>query len=320
MKPAETVPRQRWQAAPATPPLRQVQLLRLLQRAPAPPGRQPPKVSAFAPHLWSPRRPRPPVELLRQLLDHGGFYDRQKLFWKLVTGLVAVAACGPPSGGRNALTPRFVRHHTVCVVPQPSAEAMKRIFASIVQGHLAGNGQGEITGSAKPLVDSTVDLYFCVLRDLKPIPAKSHYTFNLRDVSKVIQGVLMMKPSAIPSKEVLVKLWCHEACRVFCDRLIDQTDRAYFTNMLVDYVKLQFKMPWTREDLFEGENRLIFGDFSRMGVPREDRRYEEIVGSKRLPKLFSDYLGTPHPLPSTPPSPLTPEPLLPPSILTVYVW
>ena len=261
----------------------------------------------------------PPVELLRQLLDHGGFYDRQKLFWKLVTGLVAVAACGPPSGGRNALTPRFVRHHTVCVVPQPSAEAMKRIFASIVQGHLAGNGQGEITGSAKPLVDSTVDLYFCVLRDLKPIPAKSHYTFNLRDVSKVIQGVLMMKPSAIPSKEVLVKLWCHEACRVFCDRLIDQTDRAYFTNMLVDYVKLQFKMPWTREDLFEGENRLIFGDFSRMGVPREDRRYEEIVGSKRLPKLFSDYLGTPHPLPSTP-SPLTPEPLLPPSILTVYVW
>ena len=120
-----------------------------------------------------------------------------------------------------------------------------------------------------------------------------------------------MKPSAIPSKEVLVKLWCHEACRVFCDRLIDQTDRAYFTNMLVDYVKLQFKMPWTREDLFEGENRLIFGDFSRMGVPREDRRYEEIVGSKRLPKLFSDYLGTPHPLPSIPPPRSPPNPFCP---------
>ena len=79
MEPAETAPRQRWQAAPATPPLRQVQLLRLLQRAPAPPGRQPPKVSAFAPHLLSPRRPRPPVELLRPLvLRLGKWCQRQR--------------------------------------------------------------------------------------------------------------------------------------------------------------------------------------------------------------------------------------------------
>lgn len=68
-----------------------------------------------------------------------------------------------------------------------------------------------------------------VLRDLKPIPAKSHYTFNLRDVSKVIQGVLMMKPSSIISKEVVAKLWCHESMRVFYDRLIDDADRTYFT-------------------------------------------------------------------------------------------
>lgn len=82
------------------------------------------------------------------------------------------------------------------------------------------------------VVEASVDLFFNVLRDLKPIPAKSHYTFNLRDVSKIVQGVLMMRPTQIPSKEALAKLWAHEAMRVFCDRLIDTIDRAYFTNMV----------------------------------------------------------------------------------------
>ena len=77
---------------------------------------------------------------------------------------------------------------------------------TIVDGALALNGQADILALGKPIVEASVDLYFQVLKDLKPIPAKSHYTFNLRDVSKIVQGVLMMKPAAIPSKETLAKL------------------------------------------------------------------------------------------------------------------
>ena len=232
----------------------------------------------------------PPVELLRQFLDFGGFYDRQKLYWKVISGVVPIAACGPPGGGRNSLTPRFVRHHTVVALPQPSSDAMKRIFHSILGGHLNINGNPEIVGLGKPIVESTVELYFTVLKDLKPIPAKSHYTFNLRDVSKVIQGVLMVKPGNMASKETVAKLWCHEAMRVFCDRLIDLEDRAYFTNMLCEYLKLQLKMPWDHEELFESEQRLVYGDYMKMGVPREDRRYEEVPDTRKIPTMFTDYL------------------------------
>lgn len=49
---------------------------------------------------------QPPVELLRQLLDHGGFYDRNKLFWKDVQDTLLCAACAPPGGGRQEVTPR----------------------------------------------------------------------------------------------------------------------------------------------------------------------------------------------------------------------
>ena len=66
----------------------------------------------------------PPVELLRQFLDFHGFYDRQKLFWKNITGVIEVCACGPPGGGRNPITPRFVRHHHTLCFPQPSAASL----------------------------------------------------------------------------------------------------------------------------------------------------------------------------------------------------
>ncbi len=37
------------------------------------------------------------------------------------------------------------------------------------------------------LVASTVEIYNSIRTELLPTPSKSHYTFNLRDLSKVVQ-------------------------------------------------------------------------------------------------------------------------------------
>merc|ERR1719446_1465192 len=99
-----------------------------------------------------------------------------------------------------------------------------------------------------------------------------------------------MKPNAIPNKECLAKLWAHESLRVFCDRLIDDDDRKYFQTMVCDSLKVQFKMGFTYEDLFESEQKLVFADYTKMGVPREDRKYEEVTDTSKMPQLFADYL------------------------------
>jgi dynein heavy chain len=72
-----------------------------------------------------------------------------------------------------------------------------------------------------------------ISEELLPTPAKSHYTFNLRDLSKQFQGMLMVSPSSCSDKEALARLWMHEACRVFADRLVCDEDRQYFQKMLV---------------------------------------------------------------------------------------
>ena len=79
---------------------------------------------------------QPPIELLRQLIESGGFYDRQILEHKRINKFVCVCAAAPPSGGRAALTARFTRHFHMLCLPQSSEETMISIFESIVLGFL----------------------------------------------------------------------------------------------------------------------------------------------------------------------------------------
>jgi dynein heavy chain len=78
---------------------------------------------------------------------------------------------------------------------------------------------------SKALVTSTLSLYAQIRRELLPTPEKSHYLFNLRDVSRVIQGITLAKASMLVNPDVLIKLWVHEFQRVFEDRLINEKDK-----------------------------------------------------------------------------------------------
>ena len=63
---------------------------------------------------------------------------------------------------------------------------MEKIYKDILKGFLNdSSGKSEMIKIAEPIVKQTVDIYFKLSRELLPTPTKSHYTFNLRDVSKV---------------------------------------------------------------------------------------------------------------------------------------
>lgn len=50
----------------------------------------------------------------------------------------------------------------------------------------------EVASMGPAIVSATVDIYQAIKRDLLPTPAKSHYTYNMRDLSKVFQGIAMV--------------------------------------------------------------------------------------------------------------------------------
>lgn len=80
---------------------------------------------------------------------------------------------------------------------------METIFTAILKGFLLEQNKG-LDKFASYIVKSSVDMYFKITKELLPTPTKSHYTFNLRDLSKVFQGLLEIRYENLPSKESLV--------------------------------------------------------------------------------------------------------------------
>lgn len=131
---------------------------------------------------------QPPIELLRQWMDHSGWYDRKELGFRSLVDLQFVAAMGPPGGGRNSVTQRYLRHFSVVSMTAFDIDNMTTIFSSLMDWWIRKYTYGSnIARLSKTVVAATLEMYDRAQAELLPTPTKSHYTFNLRDVSKVFQ-------------------------------------------------------------------------------------------------------------------------------------
>jgi len=103
---------------------------------------------------------------------------------------------------------------------------MVRIFFSIINWFFNTKGfNDDIKKIGSKIVNSTLEMYKQVSQNYKPTPVKSHYTFNLRDFSRVIFGICLSLPAKIQTPETMTKLWVHEVWRVFSDRMNSEDDR-----------------------------------------------------------------------------------------------
>ncbi|XP_040003149.1 dynein heavy chain 6, axonemal [Xiphias gladius] len=230
---------------------------------------------------------QPPIELLRQFQDFSGFYDRKKFFWKEIQEMTIAAACAPPGGGRNPVTPRFIRHFSMLCLPKPSEHSLKQIFKAILNGFLSEFSQA-VKDCAGQIVDAAVEIYNRLSVDLLPTPAKSHYVFNLRDLSKCVQGILQCEPSQVRDKNQIFRLFCHESQRVFHDRLINNQDKTYFNTIVCEMASKYFSI--TLEPSYFVTQPIIFGDFIKVGAEKEDRLYEDLTDVNKIQIVLQDYL------------------------------
>jgi len=229
---------------------------------------------------------QPPIELIRQWMDHNGWYDRtqkEKPFMK-IEDIIVVSAMGPPGGGKNPITQRLQRHFNIMTYTNLGKESITMIFEKIVRAFI-GSFSEKVSSAVAQLVDSTQAVYNGVADTLKPTPSKSHYTFNLRDISKIFQGVCSASNKHTQEVVALVRLWVHENQRVFGDRMINTQDKDLLVQLLMKEAE---KFNLKKDQIFNVE-RIIFGDYAQ-GIDGEARPYIQIDDIAGMIAKIEEYL------------------------------
>nr|XP_003217173.1 PREDICTED: LOW QUALITY PROTEIN: dynein heavy chain 17, axonemal [Anolis carolinensis] len=227
-----------------------------------------------------------PHTLIRQHMDHGHWYDRTKLTLKDIHNCQYVA-CMNPTAGSFTIDSRLQRHFCVFAVSFPGQDALMSIYSTILSQHLAMRNVPLVVQKIhSQLVSAALALHQKITSTFLPTAIKFHYVFNLRDLSNIFQGLLFSTHECLKIPSDLVRLWLHEAERVYCDKLVEEKDQESFGRVMMANCKKFF------EDM--GDN-VVFAKpnvFCHFAQGIGDPKYLPVSNIQALNKLLVETLDS----------------------------
>jgi dynein heavy chain len=238
-----------------------------------------------------------PIAFLKFLIERNNMFERGgELELREIVDTQYIGAMAPPGGGNANVDPRFLSLFTVFTLLPPTEDTVKKIYCEILEKHLVARDYEEdvIKGVPLKIADATIRLYNTICEQLPRTPIKFHYIFNLRDLSRVYEGMCRSTQDKFPTIDSLVRLWRNEAMRVFSDRLVTDEDKKLVGEELIPkYIGELF--PGTEE--YAMSNPILFGDYA-LADPIDDeggdpKLYEDLGDfqkvREKMDKMLEDY-------------------------------
>jgi dynein heavy chain len=240
---------------------------------------------------------QPTLEAVRQLVETSAvcFLDKDKRGdFKHCEDLQYVAAMIHPGGGRNDIPWRLKRLFFMFNLTLPDVESIDDIYGQMLRGRFpSGEFNDACLDVASKLTTATIELWRLTKGKMLPTPAKFHYVFNMRELSRVFQGVLLCPKDTIKTGGVkcpdtdqatsLLRLWTHECRRVFEDKLTNNPDKEWFQGALARVIESRFGEEASTACMGE---EMVFVDFFREDVYDEDEVLIELA-----PKVYERSTG-----------------------------
>eukprot|EP00040_Diaphanoeca_grandis_P036231 m.230237 g.230237 ORF g.230237 m.230237 type:complete len:4579 (-) comp33576_c0_seq1:2736-16472(-) len=174
------------------------------------------------------------ITFMRQLIEHGGFWRPDKQDFVKLERIQFVGACNPPTDpGRVPLSLRYLRHVPVVYVDYPSAASYTQIYRAFNRAIM--KRQPDLKPYADPLTDAMVD-FFLQTQETFTADIQPFYIYSPREMTRWVKGLKeALWPLDTLSLEGLIRIWAHEALRLFQDRLVSESEREW-TEMKIDEI------------------------------------------------------------------------------------
>lgn len=178
------------------------------------------------------------IMFIRQLIEHNGFWNSD-CKWVQIRRIQFVGACNPPTdSGRKSLSERFMRHAPLLFVDYPAEVSLKQIYRCFNHGLLKLHPN--LRGATDSLNNAMVDFYMRNQEKFTPDVAPQ-YIYSPRELSRWVRAMYeAMEPAEAMTMEELVRLWGHEALRLFQDRLINDDEKAWCLSQLHEVGSIHF--------------------------------------------------------------------------------
>lgn len=177
------------------------------------------------------------ISFLRQLVEQNGFWRTSDKTWVSLERIQFVGACNPPTdAGRHAMGPRFLRHSPIVMVDYPGEQSLHQIYGTFNTAIL--KIIPSLRGFSDALTKAMVQLYIESQARFTP-KIQPHYIYSPRELTRWARGIYeAIKPLETLQLEGLVRIWAHEALRLFQDRLVSADERQW-TQASVDRIALE---------------------------------------------------------------------------------
>jgi dynein heavy chain len=253
----------------------------------APPGRY--KLMYFVDDMNMPARDpydtQNAIALLRQHRDYEHWYDKQKLALKDIKNTQLIAAMNPTAGS-FIVNPRLQRHFWLLAVGFPEQTSLSTIYSAYLNKHFS-KFNGAIQAEIGPVIKATLQLHNDVERNFKKTAANFHYEFNVRHLTNVFQGLLTAKQEAIKAPDNFIKLWVHEADRIYGDRLVSYANLATFKAAQAELVSKSFSKFNLKRYFGATPEPLIFANFV---ASLDDKLYDQFPNAETLSTRLGEAL------------------------------
>jgi dynein heavy chain len=253
----------------------------------APPGKY--KLIYFVDDLNMPARDpydtQTAIALLRQHRDYEHWYDKKKLMKKDVKNTQLISAMNPNSGS-FIINPRLQRHFWTLAVGFPAQSALQTIYSAYLIKHFS-KFKASFSEWVVPIIKGTLALHAEVEMKFRKTAQNFHYEFNVRHLTNVFQGLLTAKPEIIKEPDNMVKLWMHEAERIYGDRLVNAEHLAIYRAFTAELVGKSFSKFNLKKYFGATPEPLIFANFV---ASLDEKNYDQFPNSEAMSKRLQEAL------------------------------